>query len=252
MEANEWKILVEDGSQVAHVGFGWTQSTPIGAITLLSFLAMVADATGDPHWQDLYQEFSAQKNGFRWNDLLSPHRAKTWKPLTLYSNQFFQALQALRRIEPDRKRTQQLAELQRRLARRALQTNVFDPACWRRLDWAGSESDEAAAERLALAGLSLREQRNVIELFEAYDPAWMRAENGKLRSVGNKLCYGIPTAAFHKALACEDAELNAEVAPHVRRMVRIMLEHGADYDRGENYNRTVLLGLLLWVGCEAD
>ena len=246
MEANDWKILVEDGSHVAHVGFSWKQSTPIGAISLLSFLAMVSDATGDSHWQEVYQEYSSEKDFFRWNMLLNPDRVETWKPLTLYSNQFSQAVLALQRAEIDPERKQQLAELQRLLARRALQSNVFDPTYWRRLDWAGGETDEGARERLAPLGLSLNEPKNVVELLAAYDPAWMGAKNGLLRSTGNKLCFGIPTAAFHKALASENAELAAEVGPHIRRMVQIMLDHGADYDRGENFNRTVMLGLLLW------
>ena len=86
----------------------------------------------------------------------------------------------------------------------------------------------------------------MIELLATFDPAWMQSKNRGLRSTANKLCFGIPTAAFHMALASEDPNLAAEVVPHVRRMVRIMLDHGRAYDRGENYNRTVVLALLLW------
>ena len=246
MEANDWKILVEDGSHMAHVGFSWKQSTSIGAISLLSSLAMVADATGDPHWQDVYRQYSEEKDGFRWNDLLNPERVETWKPFTLYSNQFNQAVLALQRAETDPERKQQLARLQGGLARRALHSNVLDPSYWRRLDWAGSETDEVATQRLDLVGLSLAAPRNVAELLAAYDPASMQSRNGALCSTANKLCFGIPTAAFHKALASEDPELVAEVAPHVRRMIQIMLNHGREYDRGENFNRTVVLALLLW------
>ena len=246
MEANDWKILVEDGSHMAHVGFSWKQSSSIGAISLLSFLAMVADATGDSHWQDVYRQYSEEKDGFRWNDLLNPERVETWKPFTLYSNQFNQAVLALQRAETDPERKQQLGKLQRGLAQRALHSNVLDPAYWRRLDWAGSEADDIATQLLDLVGLSLAAPRNVAELLTAYDPASMQSRSGALRSTTNKLCFGIPTTAFHKALASEDPELVAEVAPHVRRMIQIMLEHGRDYDRGENFNRTVVLALLLW------
>jgi len=246
MEANDWKILVEDGSHIAHVGYSWRQSTPIGAISLLSFLAMVADATGDPHWQAVYDEYSNEKSAFRWRKLLDPNGVEQWKPLTLYSNQFSQALLALRRAETHPRRQRQIAELQRRLARRALRANVFDPTFWRRLDWAGSEADAVAAQRLARLGLALAEPRSARALFDLFDPAWMRSRDGVVQSTGNKLCFGIPTAAFHMALTSEDPGMVAEVASSVRRMVQIMLKHGPDYDRGENYNRTVVLGLLLW------
>lgn len=246
MEANDWKIMVEDGSLVAHVGFSWKQSTPIGAISLLSFLAMVSDATGDPHWQNLYHEYSTEKDSFRWRKLLAPGAVENWKPFTLYSNQFTQALLALKRAASDPGRKSQIAELQRRLAHRALQSDVFDSIYWRRLDWAGDEADDVASSRLSALGLSLSMPRNVFDLFNAFDPSWMRADNWRLRSTGNKLCFGIPTAAFHKALVSEDPEFIDWVAPYVRRMVRALLDHGQDYRRGENYNRTVVLALMLW------
>jgi hypothetical protein len=246
MAANDWKILVENGSHVAHVGFGWKQSTAIGAISLLSFLAMVADATGDPHWRDTYRKYSAEKSSHRWDDLLDPETVNTWKPFTLYSNQFSQAILAWRRLEPDSQRKQQLGELSRRIADRALHSNVFASKHWRRLDWAGGESDDVAGQRLALLRLSLAKPHDVVELITLFDPAWMQSGNGLLRSTANKLCFGIPTVAFHKVLASEDPTLVAEVRPHVRRMVHCMLDHGASYERGENFNRTVVLSLLLW------
>jgi hypothetical protein len=207
---------------------------------------MVADATGDPYWQAVYRDFSSEKDSFRWKTLLDPGVADRWKPFTLYSNQFAQALLALKRSQPDPRRRQQIAQLLRRLARRALHSSVFDSAYWRRLDWASDAAEEVTGRRLIALGLSSAESPTVFDLWDAFDASWWQADDGAIRFTGSKLCFGIPTAAFHKALLSEDPELVAEVAPHVRRMVRIMLEHGHDYERGENYNRAVVLGLLLW------
>ena len=245
LEAHDWKIMVEDRSRVAHVGFSWKQATSTGAASLLSCLAMVADATGDPYWQGVYRRFSAEKDSFRWKELLDPGAADRWKPFTLYSNQFSQALLALKRSEPDPQRRQQIGQLLRRLARRALHSDVFDSAYWRRLDWAGDAEEEVTRRRLIALGISSAERCTVLDLWDSFDASWWQADDRAIRFTGSKLCFGIPTAAFHKALLSEDPELVAEVAPHVRRMVRIMLEHGHDYERGENYNRTVVLGLLL-------
>ncbi len=245
LERNDWKILVEDGSRVAHVGFGWKQPTSIGAVSLLSFLAMTADATGDPHWQDLYGRFSEEKDGFRWSELLHPDAADGWKPFTLYSNQFAQALLVLKRAEPDPKRQEQISQLLRRLARRAVRSNVFDPARWRRLDWAGNASDEQTEKRLLPLGLSLEQPSTAADLLGVLDPSWWRSESADVRYVAAKLCFGIPTAAFHKALLAEDEQLTGEVAPHVRHMVDVMLDHGHTYHAGEDFNRAVVLGLLL-------
>ena len=245
MERNGWRILVEDGSRTAHVGWGWTQMTSIGAISLLSFLSLVADATDEPHWRQLYADFSAEEDGRRWHALLSPAAADDWRPLTLYSNQFAQALVVLKRTEADLRRREQIAELLRRLAERALDSNVFDPVYWRRLDWAGDSPDAEIERRLAPLGLSLARPATVADLFAAFDPACWRPGNRGDSSTAAKLCFGIPTAAFHKVMLSEDDQLTGRIAPSVRRMVDVMHEHGDEYEAGENFNRAAVLGLLL-------
>ena len=245
LQRNGWAIMVEDGGRVAHVGFTWKQSTSIGAVSLLSFLAMTADATDDPHWRRTYREFSEEKDGFRWNELLAPEVAGRWKPFTLYSNQFSQALAVLCRSEADEERRRRISQLLENLARRAMHSNVFDPAYWRRLDWAGEASEDRIIGRLRPLGLTPDRQPTVVDLFDAFDPGLWQPEKANVRYLGDKLLFGIPTAAFHKALLADDDELIGEIAPHVRRMVDIMLEHGQGYHVGENFNRTVVLGLLL-------
>jgi len=51
--------------------------------------------------------------------------------------------------------------------------------------------------------------------------------------------------AVHGALLAGDPELRRRGAPGVRRMLDVMLAHGRNYEAGENFNRTVILGLLL-------
>jgi hypothetical protein len=47
------------------------------------------------------------------------------------------------------------------------------------------------------------------------------------------------------AIRVGDPELTARVAPPVHRMVETMIERGDRHERGENFNRTAVLGLLL-------
>lgn len=244
MERHDWRIMVEDGSAQAHVGFTWKQFTTTGAISLLSALAMVADATGDPHWQAEYERFSAEKDGERWSKWLHPDALATGQPLTLYANQFSQSLTALRRCEKDAARQRQIAEFQRRWAIRALESNVFDTTRWRRLDWAG-EREEAATEALLVPlALDLKKPMTVLELFDAYDrKLWERPATAAFGTM-HKLCFGLTTVALHGALLSGDEELARRVKPTVERMVAEFTEHQAAYASGENLNRTVILGLL--------
>jgi len=244
MEKNDYVLLVEDGSHMAHVGWGWKQHTVIGAATLLGHLAAVKDATGDPHWDALYNQFSREKDAIRWR-LLSVESADAWRPETLYSNQFFTSLAVLARTESDPARAALVRGLMKAQAERALRSNVFDPHDWRRLDWAGDWSNEEAQAALGPFGLNLAANTTVIDLYERFDPRRFRAQSASERRVNAKLLMGIPTVALHKALFSEDPALVREVGPYVEDMVDKMLEHGDAYTHGENFNRAVILGLHL-------
>lgn len=244
MERNDWRIMVEDNSEQAHVGFTWKQFTTTGAISLLSALAMVADATDDPHWRAEYERFSAEKDGERWSKWLHPDALGSGQPLTLYANQFSQALTALRRCEKDVNRQKQIAEFQRQWAVRALESNVFDTGQWRRLDWAGDRDEAATRAQVAALGLDLEKPMTVLDLYDAYDrKVWEQPATEAFRTM-HKLCFGLTTVALHGSLLAEDPELTNRVKPTVDRMTREFSEHHAAYHGGENFNRIVILGLL--------
>ena len=243
MERNDWVIKVEDGSHMAHVGWGWKQHTTIGAATLLSVLAAARETTGDEHWAQLYERFSQEKDGIRWRLLSAEHCQ--WRPFTLYSNQFMTSLALLARTESEANRVRQLKTFVKAMAERALHTKVFDESHWRRLDWAGKRSDQETTQALAPFGLSLAQEATVFDVCRKFDPELMNTRDWRRKRVNGKLLFGIPTVAFHKALLSEDPALVREVAPYVRRMVEQMLTHGHLYSHGENFNRAVLLGLHL-------
>ncbi|HUT92587.1 MAG TPA: hypothetical protein VMY37_24050 [Thermoguttaceae bacterium] len=252
MEKNDYVLMVEDGSHMAHVGWGWKQHTVIGAATLLGHLAAVKDATGDPHWGALYDRFGREKDAVRWH-LLSVASANTWQPETLYSNQFFTSLAVLARTESDPARATLVGELMKTQAERALRSNVFDLRDWRRLDWAGDWSDEETQAALGPFGLTLAANTTVIDLYEKFDPRLFRAQSPREYRVNAKLLMGIPTVALHKALLSEDPALVREAGPYVKDMVDKMLEHGDGYTHGENFNRAVILGLhLVALGAEGS
>ena len=244
MARYDYVLMVEDGSHMAHVGFGWKQLTVIGAATLLGHLAAISDATGDPHWAELYDEFSREQRGVRWK-LLSAGSAESAQADTLYSNQFFTSLAVLVRTETDRSRVASVRGLMKAQAERALRSNVFDERAWRRLDWAGGWSDSETEAALKPFGLTLTAQPTVVDLYRRFDPQLFQTQSRRQQQVNAKLLMGLPTVAFHKALLSESPELVREVAPHVQDMVTKMVVHGSQYMGGENFNRAVILGLHL-------
>lgn len=244
MERNDWVLKVEDNSRQAHVGYTWKQLTLFGACSLMSCLTAARDTTGDLHWAELRGRLGAEKDGLRWT-LLSPGTPETCRPFTLYSNQFFASLALIARAERDAARAAGARALMKTMADRALRTNVFDEQCWRRLDWAGESPAPQVEKALAGFGLSVQQPATVFDLLAKFDPQRLATTDRCVKAVNEKLLFGIPTVAFHKALSSGDPALIGEIRPHVRRMVRVMLEHGRHYDGGENFNRAVILGLHL-------
>jgi hypothetical protein len=242
MERNDWVLKVEDNSRQAHVGYTWKQFTLFGACSLMACLAAAKETTGDKHWAELCEKLGGEKDSLRWK-LMSPDSPEPWRPFTLYSNQFFTSLALVSRAETNTARAAAVRARMKQIAGRALHSNVFDETCWRRLDWAGESATPAIEKALASFGLSVQKPATVLNLLAKFDPKRLATTNRFAKAVNEKLLFGIPTVAFHKALLSGDVTLIREAAPHARRMVRAMLEHGRRYDGGENFNRAVILGL---------
>ncbi|HUS80462.1 MAG TPA: hypothetical protein VM283_04280, partial [Armatimonadota bacterium] len=244
MEGHEWSIYVEDDSEVAHVGFSWRQRALPGVISLLGCLSAVADATGKDEWRALLERYEAEDEAFRWA-MLRPESLESSQALTLYSNQFGLDLDALATLHRGDERGEQVRAFARAYAERALRSNAFDTSAWRRLDWADQWDDQRTGAALEPLGLSLARPATVFDLWDHFPGQNQQAQDHSQRNVANKLCFGIPTVAMHLALLSRDPELVAQAGPVVREMVRTMLEHGGDYDSGENFNRSVVMGLHL-------
>lgn len=244
MEAAEWAIYNEDNSAVAHVGFTWRQHALPGVISLMGAMSAVADATGDPEWLALLEQYANEDESFR-RATLSPSGLAGWKGYNLYSDQYGLDLAALSRILGEGEGGDEVRDFARAFAAGAMHSNVFDTDNWRRLDWAGHWTDEVTEEALAPFGLSLQTPATVFDLWPHFSAEHMRASERSTISVNNKLCFGIPTVPMHLAMLSGDAELIAKAEPVVREMIQVMLEHGAEYAGGENLNRSVIMGLYL-------
>ena len=244
MEAAEWSIYNEDNSAVAHVGFTWRQHALAGVISLMGTLSAIADATENPEWIALLEQYADEGEGFR-RKTLTPEGFSAWKGYNLYSDQYGLDLAAMSRILGESEHGDQVRGFMRAFAAGAMHSNVFDTDHWRRLDWAGQWSDEVTEEALAPFGLSLQTPATALELWPHFSAEHMRAPERATIAVNNKLCFGIPTVPMHLAMLSGDVELTAEAAPVVLEMIQVMLQHGAGYAGGENLNRSVIMGLYL-------
>ncbi len=244
MEGNKWHVYVEDNSEIAHVGFSWRQSALAGVMSLTGTLSAVVDVSDNARWRDLLAHYEEENEGFRWQ-MLGAKTADAWQTFTLYSNQFGLDLDALAAMHEGEERGEQVRGFMRAVAEHAMRSNVFDTEQWRRLDWASNWDEEKTERAVRQIGLSLDEPATVMDLWEHFSVDSLQATEWTERNVSNKLCFGMPTVAVHLALLSRDEELVAEVAPVVVEMMQTILDHGELYDRGENFNRTVVMGLHL-------
>ena len=239
MERNKWTLMVEDDSRVAHVGWCWLGTTPLNAEILLSMLAAVSDATGEPHWRTEYRRFAEEKGGQRWSllagDLEAPPR------YTLYSNQNDFRLITLARSEQNPERKAVAAERVRRRARDMLAANVFSH--WRRLDWIGERRDPTVNEFLKPLGLSLDAEATVGQVWEHFDPSWRspRLSDGT-RPWGQAFGLQTPLMAWQVAMLSRDPGLVREARRRVRDSYLKVDVHTVESGWTANY--AVVLSLL--------
>ena len=113
----------------------------------------------------MHADFSAEREGIRWHKCLHSDALASGQPLTLYANQFDQALVVLRRTETKAGRSAQIGELIRRKAVRALDARVF----------ATNESMVWATMLLSMTLAGIASQH--------YDPRLIGAVSGVLSSM---------------------------------------------------------------------
>ena len=174
LERAGWSVQVEDGSAAAHAGGSMRRMEPVNAALLLAMLAAAHDVTGDKRWRAAYERFGGEENRRRWTllsqpiDRVRPHR------YTMFINQDTLRCETLRRIEPDPARKSILDRRIAAVAEDMLACPYFKS--WRRLDWLGEESWEAASATdvanayLAPLGLTVESNVTVTDLWRRFDP----------------------------------------------------------------------------------
>jgi len=201
MERNEWTLLVEDNSRVAHVGWCWLSMTPLNAEIMLSMLGAVKDVTENEHWVAEYARMSSEQDGKRWRLLAG--ELNRLPRFTMYSDQNDFRLITLARLETDAAKKAIASDRVRRRARDMLTGSVF--TLWRKLDWIGNRPDSVVNEFLGHLGLSLQSTTTVDQLWDRFDPSWRSPKlSDGTRPWGQPIGIRIPLLAWHVALLSGD------------------------------------------------
>ncbi|OHD53334.1 MAG: hypothetical protein A2096_01895 [Spirochaetes bacterium GWF1_41_5] len=100
LEKYGWSIKQADGVTESHVGFAWTGMRHEHVSILLPTVWALYKGTGDQHWLDVYNTFSAENNGERWK-LLAPGTNVVINGHPIYANQNCFRLNAFYRLLDD-------------------------------------------------------------------------------------------------------------------------------------------------------
>ncbi len=208
LEKYNWEVWVEDGSRMAHVGHSWLGFRPNHVSLLLPVLAAVFDATGNKHWQEAYEKFSAEENGKRWQCLAGKKFEIPGHPL--YANQMSFRLAALQQIE---KNPQRNAIVKKALCKAAqVQLRVPYPS--------GKYIKPLTREELATLGWEKPVMNGAIDAWNHFNPKLMKSGTSKIRARISHICVRYPLGGFTMAMLSGDPGVIAKVRPVALDMIQ--------------------------------
>lgn len=249
LEKDGWSILKEDGSGASHAGGSMLAMEPTKVALLLVMLAAAHDVTGDAHWKQANDRFSAEADGQRWKQLakkIDRDKKPDWPRWNLFYNQDVLRTETLRRIERDPARKAVLRARITNMAEDMLTAPYF--RTWRSLDWIGdeeasaAEADESANAYLKPLGLTVESGIGVMDLWKAYDQNHAKeAMLGRRLTRYEPLLLATPAMVWQCALLSAKPELIAQVRPAIEEML-VRVDFGK-VDLGWAYNYAVLASL---------
>ena len=116
LEKYGWSIRRADGVTQSHVGFAWTGMTSSHAGILIPAVFALYKGTGNEHWLDVYNKFSEERNGYRW-ELLKPGPHTKLNAHPIYANQAGFRLNALYYFLEDEEKKKTIYDLMTYLAK---------------------------------------------------------------------------------------------------------------------------------------
>ncbi len=218
LEKNNWSILRDDNVTPAWEGGSLRTMNSKFSLLLLVLVGAAKDVTGDAHWGEVYDKFSAENEGARWAALARPEAFEPGR-YTMFMNQHIVRGETLRHIEKDEGRRAVLRARTTRMAEDMLTQPYF--VAWRPLEWLGVwtlEEDEnrtLAGRYLAPLDLKLDSPLTSLQLFKRYSPT-LHPPKGIGRSAGyGAITLTTPAMVCQIALLSEKQELIEQVQPAV-------------------------------------
>lgn len=238
LEKNNWAILVEDNSAPSWEGGSLLAADQKWSLLLLVLVAAAKDATGDPHWAEVYDRFSRENSGQRWSALARPLDLTRPRRYTMFQNQHIVRGETLRAIETDSARRELLRRRTSDTATDMLSCAYFQ--AWRPLEWfreaaLDDPAKKAAANRqVAPLGVTVDSPITALGLFEKF-------QAGGGRGLLDAITLSTPAMVCQIALLSERPELARQVEPVIDRMIA-KIDY-ANVNSGWALNYAVLAGL---------
>jgi len=234
LEKHDWSILRADGVTQAHVGFSWKGFNSGHASILLPTVLALYHGTGDDHWKNLYEDFLAESDGKRWEQVHpGPHVRINGHPI--YANQNAFRVNAWHRLETDPERKEVIGALLKQSVGMQLARD-FPGEFYRKY-----HPDETWNALRQEFGWDDSELRGAEMAWNKFQPGFLDHAESGLAALAH---VRFPLGGFHMVLLSEQPEMIQTHLPSVWEMLRTVdLEQIA---AGETHYLFTVVGLHLY------
>jgi len=238
LEKYGWSIKRADGITETHVGFAWTGFVPEHASILLPTLLALYKGTGNKHWNEVYENFSAENDSLRWEKLKTSNIRISSHPI--YANQNCFRMNAFYRFEKNPERKKVIYDYLGYATKLQLERdfpgdwfrNYFKDFDWKKLAEVCEWRDNS------LHGCDSALEKFKPEIFEV---------SGDIRGMAILSHVRFPLGGFHMVMTSEHKELIKEYVPKIWSMMNTVdLEKISGETGGEVSNLLIIVSLHLY------
>ncbi len=209
LEKHDWSIKRADGVTEAHVGFSWKGHNSSHASILLPSVLALYHGTGDDHWLTLYEQFMAEADGKRWEQVHpGPHIRINGHPI--YANQNAFRVNAWHRFESDTDRRNVIGGLLRQSVEMQLARD-FPGEMYRKLQ-PGNIWEHLSGE----FNWGDTELRGCHDAWSKFKPSMLDHKDSGTAALSH---VRFPLGGFHMVLLSKQSDLIRETLPDVWNML---------------------------------
>ncbi|NOZ20823.1 MAG: hypothetical protein GXP25_07010, partial [Planctomycetes bacterium] len=218
IEKNNWRILTEDNSRMAHASGGDLTRIDSRAVTLLlPMIGAVADVTQKEYWKETYERFASERDGIRFKTLYPDHKGFGQNAHLLWGQQVIFRIHCWYRFEKDPNRRKAILAHAKACTENHL-AQEFPPQTGKGGLFEIFKKSMLTPEEAKQLGWEHGYMPGPVQAWRHYKPEYVKLPPklwGKIKNT----CVLYPSSVFTMGVFSRDSGIEAKCAPLVEEML---------------------------------